>query len=51
MSAGWITGVRFTKRRKYFSLNICIQTGSEAHPASYLICTGDYFPGDKSAGD
>jgi hypothetical protein len=26
-----------------------VATGTEAHPASYLICTGDSFPGDRVA--
>jgi hypothetical protein len=28
------------QRRKDFSPSLCVQTGSEAHPASYLISTG-----------
>jgi hypothetical protein len=27
-----------------------IQTGSRAHPASYPMGIGGYFPGDKAAG-
>jgi hypothetical protein len=27
-----------------------VQTGSRAHPASYLICTGVSFPGGKTIG-
>jgi hypothetical protein len=27
-----------------------VQTGSGAHPASYLVGTGGSFPGDKAAG-
>jgi hypothetical protein len=27
-----------------------IQTGSEAHPTSYPMGTGDFFPGGKVAG-
>jgi hypothetical protein len=26
----------------------CVQTGSEAHPASYPVGTGGPFPGDKA---
>jgi hypothetical protein len=31
-----------------FSSSPCIQTGSEAHPASYPMGTGDPFPGGKA---
>jgi hypothetical protein len=32
---------------KDFSSSLCVQTGSEAHPASYPMGTGSYFPGLK----
>jgi len=32
------------------SLCHCIQTGFEAHPASYPIGTGGSIPGNKAAG-
>jgi hypothetical protein len=31
-----------------FSSSPCVQTGSGAHPASYPMGTGGYFPGDKA---
>jgi hypothetical protein len=34
--------------RKDFSSNLCVQTGSEAHPASYPVGTGGPFPGAKA---
>jgi hypothetical protein len=34
-------------RRKYFSSSLFVQTGSEAHPASYPMGTGVLFPGVK----
>jgi hypothetical protein len=39
-------GVRSPAGAKDFSSNLCVQTGSGAHPAS---CTGGPFPGGKSA--
>jgi hypothetical protein len=33
-----------------FSLRHRVQTGSEAHPASYTMSTGGSFPGDEAAG-
>jgi hypothetical protein len=40
-------GVRSPAKAKDFSHNLCVQTGSEAHPASYTMGTGDPFPGEK----
>jgi hypothetical protein len=43
----WTTGwSRFDsrQRRKYFSSSLCVQTGSEAHPASCTTGTGGAFP-------
>jgi hypothetical protein len=31
-----------------FSSSPCVQTGSEAHPASYPLGTGGPFPGGKA---
>jgi hypothetical protein len=31
-----------------FSSNLCVQTGSGAHPASCTMGTGDPFPGGKA---
>jgi hypothetical protein len=48
---GWTTGrSRFDtpQRRKGFSSNLCVQIGSEAHPASCTIGTGGPFPGAKA---
>jgi hypothetical protein len=40
--------VRYPARAKDFSCNLCVQTGSEAHPASYTMGTGGPFPEAKS---
>jgi hypothetical protein len=37
-------GVRFPAGAKDFSSSLCVQTGSEAHPASCTIDTGGHFP-------
>jgi hypothetical protein len=42
-------GVRSPARAKDFSSNLCVQTGSGAHPASCTMDTGGPFPGGKSA--
>jgi hypothetical protein len=42
-------GVRFPAGAKDFSCNLCVQTGSGAHPASCTTGTGGPFPGGKSA--
>jgi hypothetical protein len=31
-----------------FSSNLCVQTGSEAHPAACTMGTGGLFPGSKA---
>jgi hypothetical protein len=36
--------VRFPAEAKDFSSNLCVQTGSEAHPASCTMGTGGPFP-------
>jgi hypothetical protein len=41
-------GVRSPAGAKEFSSNLCVQTGSGAHPASYPLGTGSLFPGDKT---
>jgi hypothetical protein len=41
-------GVRFPAGSKDFSSNFCVQTGSEAHPASCTMGTGGPFPGGKA---
>jgi hypothetical protein len=40
-------GVLSPARAKDFSSNLCVQTGSEAHPASCTMGTGGPFPGAK----
>jgi hypothetical protein len=40
--------VRSTTGVEDFSSSPCVQTGSEAHPASYPKGTGGPFPGDKA---
>jgi hypothetical protein len=42
-------GVRSPAGAKDFSSNLCVQTGSGAHPASCPMGTGGPFPGGKSA--
>jgi hypothetical protein len=42
-------GVRSPAGAKDFSSTLCVQTGSEAHPASCTMGTGGSFPGGKSA--
>jgi hypothetical protein len=42
-------GVRFPAGAKDFSSNLCVQTGSGAHPASCAMGTGGPFVGGKSA--
>jgi hypothetical protein len=36
------------QRQRIFSSNLCVQTSSGAHPASYTIGTGGSFPGRKA---
>jgi hypothetical protein len=40
-------GVRSPTEAKDFSSNLCVQTGSGAHPASCTVGTGGPFPGAK----
>jgi hypothetical protein len=44
-------GVRSPAGAKDFSSNLCVQTGSEAYPASCTMGTGGPFPGGKSAAE
>jgi hypothetical protein len=39
----WTTGVRSQVETKDFSCSFCVQTSSEAHPASRPMGTGDPF--------
>jgi hypothetical protein len=41
-------GVRSPAEAKDFSSSLCVQTGSEAHPASCTMGTGGPFPGPKA---
>jgi hypothetical protein len=41
-------GVRSPAGAKGFSSNLCVQTGSGAHPASCTMGIGDSFPGGKA---
>jgi hypothetical protein len=41
-------GFRFPAGAKDFSSNLCVQTGSGAHPASCTMCTGGPFPEGKA---
>jgi hypothetical protein len=40
--------VRFPAEAKDFSSNLCVQTGSGAHPTSCRMGTGGSFPGGKA---
>jgi hypothetical protein len=42
-------GVRSPEGAKDFSPSLCVQTYSEAHPASCTVGTGGPFPGGKRA--
>jgi hypothetical protein len=41
-------GFRSPAGAKDFSPSLCVQTGSEAHPASCTMGTGGPFPGGKA---
>jgi hypothetical protein len=41
------TEVRSSTEADGFSSNLCVQTGSGAHPASCTVGTGDSFPAGK----
>jgi hypothetical protein len=40
-----VIGVQFLAEEKCFSYVLCVQTGSGAHPASYVMGTGALSPG------
>jgi hypothetical protein len=48
MTTDWTTEVRSPAEEKDFSSSLCIQTSSEAHPASYPIGIRGSFPGGKA---
>jgi hypothetical protein len=41
-------GVRSSAEAADFSSDLCVQTGSGAHPAFCAVCTGRPFPGGKA---
>jgi hypothetical protein len=45
----WVDWPGFDSWKIYFSL-YSVQTGFEAHPASYIMGTGSFFLGGKAAG-
>jgi hypothetical protein len=44
----WAIGFQSPAGAKDFSSNLCVQTGSEAHPASCTMGTGGRLPGTKA---
>jgi hypothetical protein len=48
LTTGWTAGVRSPTEAEDFSSNLCVQTGSGAHPASYTVGTGGSFRGGKA---
>jgi hypothetical protein len=48
LTADWTAGVRSPTEAEDFSSNLCVQTGSGAHPASCTVGTGGSFPGGKA---
>jgi hypothetical protein len=40
LTTDWTAGVRSPTEAEDFSSNLCVQTGSGAHPASYTMGTG-----------
>jgi hypothetical protein len=50
LSVGWTTGVLFPAGKRDFSLPHSVETGSGAHPASYLMSNGGSIPGGEAAG-
>jgi hypothetical protein len=50
LATGWKFGVRFSAGTGNFSLHHRVQNGSGAHPPSYPMGTGGFFPRDKATG-
>jgi hypothetical protein len=48
LTTDWTAGVRSLTEAENFSSNLCVQTGSGAHPASCTVGTGGSFPGGKA---
>jgi hypothetical protein len=44
LTTDWTTGVQSPTEIKHFSSSLCVQTSSDAHPASYPMGTGGSFP-------
>jgi hypothetical protein len=51
LTTDWTTGVRSPAEAKGFSFGLCVQTGSEAHPASYPMGTEGPFLGTMHGWD
>jgi hypothetical protein len=47
LTTDWTAGVRCPTEAEDSSSNLCVQTGSGAHPASCTVGTGGSFPGGK----
>jgi hypothetical protein len=47
LTTDWTTGAKSPSGAKDFSSSLCVQTSSEAHPASYPMGTGSLSPGVK----
>jgi hypothetical protein len=45
---GWTARARSPTEAEDFSSNLCVQTGSRAHPASYVMGIGGSFPERKA---
>jgi hypothetical protein len=48
LTMDWTAEVRFPTEAEDFSSNLCVQTGSGAHPASCTMGTGGSFPEGKA---
>jgi hypothetical protein len=48
LTTDWTAGVRSSTEAEDFSSNLCVQTGSGAHPASCTVGTGGSFRWGKS---
>jgi hypothetical protein len=48
LTTDWMAWVRSPTEAEGFSSNLCIQTGSGTHPASYAMGTRGSFPGGKA---
>jgi hypothetical protein len=48
LTTDWTAEVRSQTEAEDFSSNLCVQTGSGAHPASCTVGTGGSFPGGKA---